>query len=207
MKKIWLFVALSIGVCGSVTADGDAEAGKKIAGVCAACHGNDGNSSVAANPKIAGQHAGYLFKQLQEFKLASETSGEQGRNSMLMNSQVAYLSEQDMLDLAAYYSEQSLKLGGTPEDVVAQGEALYRGGDASRGITACIACHSADGKGMGLAGFPAIGGQHAEYTKAQLELFRSGERKNDLNGMMQDIAKKLSDEDIRILSQYLQGLH
>ena len=188
-------------------AKGDPEAGKTKSVTCAACHGSDGNSVIPMNPKLAGQHEGYMLKQLQEFKLASQTGGKEGRNNAIMNGQAMMISEQDMVDISAYFSSQKLKIGETPEDVVAKGEALYRGGDAARGITACIACHSADGKGMNLAGFPAIGGQHASYTQTQLEMFRSKSRNNDLNGMMRGVASKLTDEDISILSKYLQGLH
>jgi cytochrome c553 len=207
MKKYGLLLAFFLTVVGPVAAEGDPEAGKAKAIACAACHGNDGNSAIAMNPKIAGQHAGYLVKQLQEFKLASQTGGKEGRNNAVMNGFAAGLSDQDMKDIAAYFSEQTLKLGETPEDVIERGEALYRGGDAEKGITACIACHGPDGKGMNLAGFPVIGGQHAQYTETQLKMFRSGDRNNDLNGMMRDIAAKLSDEDITILSKYLAGLH
>jgi len=207
MKKYCLLLALLIGASASTFAAGDAEAGKTKSLVCAACHGTDGNSAIPMNPKIAGQHQGYLVKQLQEFKLASQTGGKEGRNNAIMNAQAMNLSEQDMQDLAAYFSSQELKIGQAPEDVIEKGEALYRGGDAERGITACIACHSGDGKGMNLAGFPAIGGQHASYTQTQLEMFRSGQRNNDLNGMMRGVSSKLTDEDISILSQYLEGLH
>ncbi|MGB3725669.1 MAG: c-type cytochrome [Glaciecola sp.] len=206
MKKYCLLVALFVS-CSFVQAQGDAEAGKAKSLVCAACHGTDGNSAIPMNPKLAGQHEGYLYKQLEEFKLAGQTAGKEGRNNAIMNGQAALLSEQDMRDLAAYFSSQTLKLGEAPEDVIAKGEALYRGGDAERGITACIACHGPGGKGMNLAGFPVISGQHATYTKSQLEMFRSGGRNNDLNGMMRGIASKLTDEDISILSQYLEGLH
>ncbi|MDT0594801.1 c-type cytochrome [Glaciecola petra] len=207
MKKYCLLLALFLAHMGSVFAEGDPEAGKNKAIACAACHGTDGNSALDMNPKIAGQHAGYLVKQLQEFKLASQTGGKEGRNNLVMNGFAAGLSDQDMKDIAAYFSEQTLKIGETPEDVIERGEALYRGGDAEKGITACIACHGPDGKGMNLAGFPAIGGQHATYTESQLKMFRSGDRNNDLNGMMRDISAKLSDEDITILSKYLAGLH
>ena len=111
-----------------------------------------------------------------------------------------------MKDLAAYFASQEMSKGETPEDVVDAGAALYRGGDESRGITACIACHGPRGNGMELAGFPDISGQHSAYTKSQLEQFRSGTRANDLNGMMRDIAKRLTDEDIALLSQYVSGL-
>lgn len=207
MKKYCLILALFLVSTAMVQAKGDAEAGKTKSLVCAACHGTDGNSAIPMNPKLAGQHQGYLVKQLQEFKLASQTGGQEGRNNAIMNGQAMMLSEQDMVDISAYFSSQQLKIGETPEDVVAAGEALYRGGDAARGITACIACHSGDGKGMNLAGFPVISGQHATYTKTQLEMFRSGQRNNDLNGMMRGISVKLTDADISILSQYLEGLN
>lgn len=95
----------------------------------------------------------------------------------------------------------------TPENVVDQGKVLYMAGDAERGITACIACHGPRGNGTELSGFPKISGQHAEYVKSQLEKFRSGDRANDMNAMMRDIAKKLNDEDIDTLSKYVGGLH
>lgn len=207
MKKIGLLVCLALGMSTAVFAKGDAEAGKAKSLTCSACHGTDGNSSIAMNPKIAGQHQGYLAKQLTEFRLASRTGGKEGRNNAVMNGMSAALSDQDIADLAAYYSSQDQKPGTTPEDVIEAGQALYTGGDAEKGITACIACHSPDGKGMGLAGFPVISGQHADYTISQLKMFRDGSRANDLNGMMRDIAGKLNDEEIEILAKYLGGLH
>lgn len=211
MKKLGLLFGLAIGAA-SLTApatasSGDPQAGKEKSVACAACHGTDGNSAIDMNPKLAGQHAKYLVKQLQDFKLASQTGGQEGRNNAVMNGMAAPLSEQDMLDIAAYFSSQEAKEGTTPEDVISAGEKLYRGGDMERGVTACIACHGPRGNGMGLANFPDISGQHAAYIKSQLEQFRSGQRANDLNGMMRDIAKRLTDEDIQILSQYLGGLH
>lgn len=206
MKKYCLVFAMMISPM-ITSAEGDPEAGKNKSAVCAACHNVDGNSSITINPKIAGQHEGYLLKQLKEFKLASETAGKEGRNNAIMNGQAALLSEQDMKDLSAYFASQTLTVGETSEDVVEQGEALYRGGDAERGIAACIACHGPNGQGTSLSGFPVIGGQHADYTKTQLEMFRSEQRNNDLNGMMRDIAAKLTDEDIAILSEYLEGLY
>ena len=167
----------------------------------------DSNSMIDMNPKLAGQHEKYIVKQLTEFKLASQTGGEEGRNNAVMNGMAAPLSEQDMKDLAAYFSSQEPKAGETPEQYVEAGRALYQGGDESRGVTACIACHGPKGNGMGLAGFPDISGQHATYTASQLKAFRSGQRHNDMNGMMRDIAMKLTDEDIEILSNYIAGLH
>lgn len=207
MKKWLLMLGLATAVNHMAFAEGDAEAGKTKAIPCAACHGNDGNSLAAINPKLAGQHEGYLVKQLEEFRLASQTGGAEGRNNPIMNAQAAALTDQDIADLAAWFSSQEMSSGETPEDVIEIGSALYQGGDVERGITACIACHGPRGNGMGLANFPDISGQHVDYVKSQLEQFRSGQRANDLNGMMRDIAKKLTDEDIRILSAYMAGLH
>ena len=207
MKKLFVLFAIVLSSNYAYAVEGDAEAGQIKSTTCGACHGPDGNSMIPMNPKIAGQHAGYLYKQLQEFKLAGQTGGQEGRNNAVMNGMAMPLSDQDMKDLAAYYSSQELKGGETPEDVIERGEALYRGGDAERGITACAACHGPAGKGMNAAGFPVISGQHVDYTKTQLEMFRSGQRNNDLNEMMRNISAKLSDEDIDILSKYLAGLY
>lgn len=207
MKKLGLLVCLTLGITSFAFAEGDAEAGKAKSLTCSACHGTDGNSAIAMNPKIAGQHEGYLVKQLTEYRLASRTGGKEGRNNAVMNGMAAALSDQDIADLAAYFSSQDQKAGEAPEDVIEAGQALYRGGDADRGITSCISCHGPDGKGMGLAGFPVISGQHAEYASAQLKMFRDGTRANDMNGMMRGIAAKLTDKDIEILSKYLGGLH
>ncbi|CUS47774.1 MAG: cytochrome c553 [Idiomarinaceae bacterium HL-53] len=216
MKKLAILCGMFLFAGSAVAADnakpedrimGDPEAGQEKAQVCAACHGPDGNSPSSGFPIIAGQHERYIVKQLMDYKLGAETNGEQGRLNMVMSGQVANLSEQDMYDLGAYFSAQEHDIGSTPEDVVEQGMALFMGGDQERGITACAACHGPSGLGVGQAGFPLLSGQYAEYTKLQLESFRSGERANDPNGMMRDIANKLTDEDIEVLSQYIRGLY
>lgn len=207
MKKWLLLIGLTTGFMHTAFAQGDAEAGKAKSATCAACHGADGNSAIPINPKIAGQHQAYIAKQLRDFQTASRTGGAEGRNDPVMNGMAAALSEQDILDLSAYFADQTMKEGATPEDVIEQGAALYQGGDVDRGVTACIACHGPRGNGMELAGFPDISGQHVDYVKSSLEKFRSGARANDLNGMMRDIAKKLTDEEIDVLSKYLAGLH
>ncbi len=207
MKKTGLLLFIGLSISNYSLALGDADAGKTKSATCAACHNADGNSAIEMNPKLAGQHASYLLKQLQEFKLASQTGGEQGRNNAVMNGMAAPLSEQDMEDLAAYFSSQTQSPGSAPENIIAAGAKLYQGGDSSRGITACIACHGPRGDGMGLAKFPDISGQHPTYIKAQLEAFRSGQRANDPNGMMRDIAKRLSNDDIELLSKYIAGLY
>lgn len=212
MKKIFFMLSLTLGwshivSAADTAAAGDPEAGKAKSAVCAACHGTDGNSMIPMNPKIAGQHEKYLIKQLEEFRLASQSGGQEGRNNAVMNGMAAGLSDQDIKDLAAFYSSQEGKDGTTPEDMVAAGAALYRGGDEERGIAACIACHGPNGNGQSLSGFPDISGQHVDYTVAQLKGFRDGVRNNDMNGMMRDIAMKLTDEDITLLANYLAGLH
>lgn len=207
MKKLGLLLCLSVSLSVNAFAQGDSEAGKTKSTTCAACHGADGNSAIDMNPKLAGQHADYIVKQLMEFQLASKTGGAEGRNNAVMNGMAAALSEQDMLDIAAYYSGQEASPGSTPEDVIEAGQKLFIGGDSERGITACSACHGPRGNGLALAKFPDISGQHGAYIKSQLEAFRSGQRANDPNGMMRDIAKRLTDEDINILSKYVGGLH
>ena len=208
MRNIALSLTMLFGLIGSAQAtDGDIEAGKAKSATCAACHGPDGNSTIGMYPKIAGQHEGYIYKQLKEFKLAMTSGGKEGRMNAVMGGMAMPLSDQDMKDLAAYFASQTMTSGSTPEDVIAAGQALYRGGDMERGIPACQACHGPRGVGHSLAGFPKISFQHPEYIKAQLELFRSGERANDMNGMMRDIATKLTDKDIEVLSKYMAGLH
>ncbi|MFC0446203.1 c-type cytochrome [Pseudidiomarina halophila] len=208
MKKLVLFVGLYLGLTGATfAATGDAEAGKEKSQVCAACHGPTGSSPSDMYPKLNGQHASYLAKQLHDYKLAAETGGEEGRANAIMQGQVASLSDQDIADLAAYFASQDPMQDVAPEDVVEPGQEFYLGGDEERGITACVACHGPRGDGMALAVFPDISGQHPAYLKTQLEMFRSGERANDMNGMMRDIAAKLTDEDIELLSQYMSGLY
>ena len=207
MKNIGLLVCLFLGFNVNAASQGNAENGKAKSVTCGACHGVDGNSAISMNPKLAGQHAKYLVKQLTEFKLASQTGGKEGRNNAIMNGMSAALSEQDILDLAAYYSSQEGTSSETSEDAVEQGNKLYVGGDLERGITSCIACHGPKGNGTSLSGFPDISGQHADYIATQLKAFRSGDRANSLNGMMADIAKRMTDKDIEVISSCVAGLH
>ena len=205
MKKLVLILSLLVSC--SAWSQGSVEAGKAKSQTCIACHGVDGNSTITNYPKIAGQHAGYLEKQLKDLKLGMTSGGAQGRLDPVMSAMAMPLSDEDMADLAAYYASLPTSENSTPEDVVTKGKALYTAGDAERGLTACIACHGPRGFGTELAGFPKIAGQQADYVKLQLEKFREGSRANDLNGMMGDIAKKLTDEDIDTLSKYVGGMH
>lgn len=185
---------------------GDAAKGQEIAGkVCAACHGPDGNSPLAANPSLAGQHAEYLYKQLTNFKPKGGKPPE--RNNAVMMGMAAPLSDDDMKNVSVYYAGQTARprtaRGG--DDLVKEGQMIYRGGIAAKSVAACASCHAPNGAGIP-AQFPRVGAQHAEYTAAQLKAFRGGERKNDPNNMMRAIAAKLSDREIAAVSEYIAGL-
>ncbi|RUO30863.1 cytochrome c4 [Aliidiomarina sedimenti] len=210
MKKFAILCGVVLFASNAALAEeGDIERGQELTQTCAACHGADGNSPSGDFPTIAGQHNKYTIKQLHDFQTGNESQGERGRYNVLMADQVAGLSEQDIRDLAAYFAAQEHEIIGTDlsEEEQAQAQALYMGGDEERGITACAACHGPRGNGMGLAAFPMISGQHAAYTRNALEQFRSEERSNDPNAMMRDIASRLSDEDIELLSRYISGLY
>lgn len=205
MKNLAITLALLAGVTGMAQAAGDAAAGQTKSATCVACHGPDGNSPADLYPKIAGQHPAYMKKQLLEMKAAA--TGQTGRVAPIMGPMAMPLSEQDMDDLSAYFASQARTPIPVPDDVVEQGRALYMGGDMSRGLAACIACHGPRGEGLAQAKYPNLTGQHPAYIKSQLEAFRAGSRDNDPNSMMRDVARKLTDNDIKVLSQYVAGLH
>jgi cytochrome c553 len=183
-----------------VMAAGDVSAGKAKAAVCAACHGADGNSPSDMFPKLAGQGEAYLLKQLIEFKDGT-------RENAVMAPMVAALSEQDMADLAAFYASNKTTQGGTDEELLEVGQAVYRAGNKETGVPACMACHGPTGAGMPAAKWPALSGQHALYIEAQLNIFASGVRSNDSNGMMRDIATKMTDAEIKAVAAYVSGLY
>lgn len=172
-------------------------AGRAKAATCTACHGADGNSPVAIYPKLAGQSADYLIKQLQEFKAGT-------RKDPVMGPMAAALSEQDMLEIASYFATQKIAVADLAGSDI--GKKLYFGGNVKRKITACVACHGVNGKGMNKAGFPTIAGQNEAYLKTQLMKFKKGERNNDYNTMMQSVAAKLSDSDMDELAKYMASI-
>ncbi len=198
MKKLALAVILCFPM--AMHAASGAEAGKEKAPVCAACHGLEGVSSNPEWPNLAGQHASYILKQLKDYKSGA-------RSNPSMNSIVATLTEQDMADLADFYSEQPIPPGATPKAYLQRGEQLYRGGDMSKQVTACIACHGPRGTGNAQAMFPVMSGQHAIYNITQLKAFKTKERKNDLHDIMRDISSRMSEKDMQAVSYYMQGLH
>ena len=184
---------------------GDPAKAQPIVGqVCAACHAADGNSVLPANPSLASQQPEYILKQLLAFK---SQNGRAERPSPIMSGMVANLSNEDMANLAVYFADQKPRpFGASDPDLVQQGAAIYRGGILTKNVAACAGCHSPDGAGVP-AQFPRLAGQHAQYVEAQLKAFRSGERSNDPNGMMQTIAARLSDHDIRAVAEFISGLH
>jgi len=202
MNKLFAIIAAvaALGLATTVHAAGDAAAGKTKAAVCGACHGADGNSPSDGFPKLAGQHASYLLKQLQDYK-----SGK--RTNPIMNGQVAALSDQDMADLAAYYAGQTVTPGAASDKLLKSGLSLYRGGNPATKISACIGCHGPTGKGVTEAKFPALSGQHAAYIVVQMKAFRDGSRSNDAGSMMQNIAAHMSDKEIEAVSSVASGLH
>jgi len=209
MKWIMALAAVLVAAATAVAAEppfkGDAaKAQTMVNQVCAACHAADGNSQVAANPKLAGQIPEYLHKQLTNFKAAAGKKAE--RDNPVMAGMVASLSAEDMRNLAAYYAGQAAKPGAAKsKDLVALGQKIYRGGIASKSVAACSSCHGPNGAGIP-AQYPRLSGQHAEYLEEQLKAFRSGERANDPGSMMRGVAEKLSDREIQGVSDYIAGL-
>lgn len=187
---------------GAAVKPGDATAGQGKAAVCGACHGVDGNSTDAQYPKLAGQSEEYIALQLADFK-----SGV--RQNPIMMGMAAPLSEQDMRDLGAYFATQKAIPGVADEALVEHGQTLFRQGDAARGIPACMACHSPDGRGNPGAMYPHLAGQHAQYIEATLKAWHDGTvwGTSVHAQIMPTIAKKLDAQDIAALSSYIEGLH
>jgi len=204
MKSIWTALALSMMTTMVHAAEtstpesylGNADQGKTKSATCAACHGADGNSAVADYPKLAGQHATYLESTLKAYRDGS-------RANAIMQGMAAALTDNDIADLAAYYSGLQISAGAADPELVARGEELYRFGDSEKGISACAACHGPTGYGMESAGFPALHGQWTGYNVSQLQAFREGAR---VNGMMNGVAKNMSDADMKAVASYIEGL-
>ena len=187
---------------GAAAAAGSVEAGRTKSVTCAACHGADGNSVTPDWPMLAGQHANYIVRQLRAFK-----NGE--RTDVTMKPFADLLSDQDMLDVAAYFEAQTPTPKGADPALVGLGQQIYRGGVPDRGVAACIACHGPDGSGNPLAAYPRVSGQHSAYVTKQLNAYASGDRRSDvdLNQMMRNVAGQLFEDEIRALASYVQGLN
>jgi cytochrome c553 len=209
--KFRLAVAAAMTICGAATAaepsliKADPVKGQAVAQqVCAACHGPDGNSIAPANPKLAAQVPEYLYKQLANFKAAPGKQPE--RPSAIMAAFANPLSAEDMHNLAAYYANQKLVPDKANKDANLElGRKIYRAGIVDKGVAACAGCHGATGAGVPVQ-YPRLAGQYADYIEAQMKVWRSEQRANDPNKMMRDIAGRLSDTEIKAVSNYIAGL-
>lgn len=195
-----LVISLALLLAAPVQAAGNAAAGESKAGVCAGCHGPNGNSTNPSWPKLAGQGAGYIAKQLADFKSGA-------RKDPIMMGQAAALSNQDMADLAAYFAKQTVSPGSADKKTLTLGQNVYRGGNKEKGVAACIGCHGPTGAGNPAAKFPALSNQQAAYVVKAMKDFRSGARTNDPNKMMQNIAARMSDKEIEAVASFVAGLH
>ncbi len=204
---IRLLLAGAAIVCATATTaaerPGDPLAGKAWSedNVCKECHNPDGNSTVAEYPRLGGQQAAYLYKQLRDFR-------DGRRRNVIMQALTQDLGDRELADVAAHFSVQPVMKGAAP---VANplGRRLFEEGDPARNIPACAGCHGTHGKGQALSAgqaYPAIGGQHRFYLRGQLQDWRSGTRRNSPDGVMNQIAKPLGDADIEALADYLSGL-
>ena len=204
MKHLLQFaIGLALLTSLPVFAAGDAAAGQGKAAICAACHGADGNSVVPNWPKLAGQHASYIERQLALIKGGQRTVPE-------MAGIVMGLSEADMADIAAYYATQNIKAGLADEASRKVGEKLYRGGIAEKDVPACMSCHGPAGEGNPLAGYPALAGQHEVYSAKMLSGFRSGQtwgEDDSSSKIMTEVTIRLTDAEIAAVANYIQGLH
>jgi cytochrome c553 len=186
-------------ISGVAVAGGDAAAGKAKTAVCSGCHMADGNSVNPMWPKLAGQHESYIAKQLADFKAGLRTDPAMAPMAMA-------LTEEDMANLGAYYASQTLKGGEADAAQVEVGKEIFMSGNAATGVAACSSCHAPNGVGNPAAKFPAVAGQHADYTAKQLKDFRAGGRANDAGKMMQNVAAGMTDAEIAAVASYIQGL-
>lgn len=179
---------------------GDPAAGKTVSQLCQGCHGESGLSMEDMIPNLAGQYADYIAKQFRDFQSGARTH-------QIMSAMAKTISDTQLIDIAAYYASQNQMHGdGTGNNTAGRNLFLY--GDVSRNIPSCISCHGKDGKGQApnIATYPLIGGQHKAYLRAQLLHWRSGERSNSPDGVMNSVAKNLTDAEIDALTDYISGL-
>ena len=196
--KITFLMVLSFGIEAS-----DIEKGKEKSVACAACHGQEGISPSPIWPNLAGQHANYISKQLYEFKKGATGN----RNNSIMYGISLTLSDDDISDLSDYYSSLKGSVGTTADEYLTLGQNVYRGGNMEYKIQACIACHGPTGQGNGPASIPSLSGQHADYLYSQLKNFQNGNRSNDPNKMMRNIVHRMTDDELKAVSEYIQGLY
>jgi cytochrome c553 len=202
MKKLIAGIVLGVSLTAVAHGAGDPQAGEQSAAVCQACHGKGGaNPIMGAYPKISGLGEKYLHNQLVAIQ-------KDERLIVEMTGQLTGKSDQDLQDLAAYFASQDMGVNQANPDLIAQGQALYRGGNMASGVPSCAGCHSPRGHGNAPGGYPALGGQNAEYVAKQLHAYRDGTRANGSNAaIMMDIASKLTDFEIEAVANYVSGLN
>lgn len=179
---------------------GDPIAGKGKSLLCQGCHGEDGNSLATPVPKLAGQNAAYISKQVHNFQAGTRTH-------RIMNDLATTVNDDDLIDIAAYFaSRNKMKGDGSAGNRI--GKDLFINGDASRMIVACVNCHGTGGKGLepNPSMIPVIGGQHKDYLHRQLINFRNGDRSNSPDGVMNGITKSLTDAELESLAEYISAL-
>ena len=181
----------------------DVEKGKELSASCAACHGDDGISLNPVWPKLAGQNPKYLASQLHEFKKGPDGN----RNNAVMYGIAVNLSDQDIDDLSEYYSSLKSTVGLTKDEYLELGRNIYRGGNMEIKMQACISCHGPNGQGNYAAAIPMLSGQHSQYTYQQLKNFQTSIRSNDYNKMMRNIVHRMTDEEMKAVASYIEGLY
>ena len=181
----------------------DVEKGKELSASCAACHGDDGISLNPVWPKLAGQNPKYLASQLHEFKKGPDGN----RNNAVMYGIAVNLSDQDIEDLSEYYSTLKSTVGLTKDEYLELGRNIYRGGNMEIKMQACISCHGPNGQGNYAAAIPMLSGQHSQYTYQQLKNFQTSIRSNDYNKMMRNIVHRMTDEEMKAVASYIEGLY
>ncbi len=181
----------------------DIDKGRELSVSCAACHGDNGISVNPVWPKLAGQNPKYLASQLYEFRKGAEGN----RNNAVMYGIAVTLSDSDIEDLSAYYASLKSNVGLTQDKYLELGRDMYRGGNMDIKIQACISCHGPNGQGNYAAAIPMLSGQHSQYTYQQLKNFQSSMRSNDYNKMMRNIVHRMTDEEMKAVASYIEGLY
>jgi cytochrome c553 len=204
MKKIHKYIIITaILIFSNNVFAADIDKGKEKSVTCVACHGQDGVSVNPLWPKLAGQHASYLKSQLYEFQKGINGN----RNNAIMYGISVVLSEEDIDDISAYYASLETSIGTTADEYLVKGQNIYRGGNMEYKIQACISCHGPNGQGNNPAAIPALSGQHAQYIYQQLKNFQLKNRANDMNKMMRNTVHRMSEEEMKAVAQYIQGLY
>lgn len=196
-KSLLAILGLTVGL-NATTQAADLAAGEATAGaICAGCHMPDGNSVVDMFPKLAGQHAQYLTKQLMDYKNGTRT------DDTMTGMAATLATDEDVANVAAFFASKESAVAIADDSKVALGKAIYRGGNSTSNLPACMGCHGTNGSGNPAAKYPSLAGQHATYTITQLSAFRDGKRTNDSNKMMQNVANKMTVAEIEAVANYI----